>query len=84
MYGAMLIDKGTRTGVSILYVSVPRCSKRCIIVRISERVNGDSNDMAVEQGRRKKTPTLNWMESTGGRRLIESRLLASWETLPHF
>jgi hypothetical protein len=24
----MLIDKGTRTGVSILYVSVPRCSKR--------------------------------------------------------
>ena len=29
VYGAMLIDKGTRTGVSILYVSDPRCSKRC-------------------------------------------------------
>ena len=29
VYWAMLIDDGTRTGVSILYVSAPRCSKRC-------------------------------------------------------
>ena len=33
----MLIDKGTRTGVSILYVSVPRCSKRC-----HGRISGDT------------------------------------------
>ena len=31
VYGAMLIEEGTRTGVSILYVSVPRCSKRCAV-----------------------------------------------------
>lgn len=31
VYGAMLIDEGTRTGVSILYVSAPRCSKRCVV-----------------------------------------------------
>jgi hypothetical protein len=29
VYCAKLIDDGTRTGVSILYVSFPRCSKRC-------------------------------------------------------
>ena len=31
VYWAMLIDDGTRTGVSILYVSAPRCSKRCAV-----------------------------------------------------
>ena len=29
VYDAIFIDTGTRTGVSILYVSNPRCSKRC-------------------------------------------------------
>jgi hypothetical protein len=29
VYDAIFIDTGTRTGVSILYVSDPRCSKRC-------------------------------------------------------
>jgi hypothetical protein len=33
VYGAKFIDTGTRTGVSILYVSVPRCSKRCRRIR---------------------------------------------------
>ena len=73
VYGAMLMDEGTRTGVSILYVSVPRCSKRCAV-----RVNAY---LFVKSG---GPLTLNWTESTGGRRLIESRLFASCETLPHF
>jgi hypothetical protein len=29
VYDAIFIETGTRTGVSILYVSDPRCSKRC-------------------------------------------------------
>jgi len=69
VYDAMFIDTGTRTGVSILYVSDPRCSKRCrwdsSLVQISFVLYG------------KEDETLNWMESTGGSRLIESRLLAS-------
>jgi hypothetical protein len=65
----MFIDTGTRTGVSILYVSVPRCSKRC------GRTHHFSQILFVLGG--KEDETLNWMESTGGSRLIESRLLAS-------
>ena len=68
VYGAMFIDTGTRTGVSILYVSVPRCSKRCHEIIVSQT--------SLDIGR-KEDETLNWMESTGGSRLIESRLLAS-------
>ena len=64
----MFIDTGTRTGVSILCVSVPRCSKRCHGLIVSQ------TSLGIGQ---KEDETLNWMESTGGSRLIESRLLAS-------
>jgi len=36
VYGAMLIDNGTRTGVSILCVSVPRCSAVRVKVYLRE------------------------------------------------
>jgi len=41
VYGAMFNDTGTRTGVSILYVSVPRCSKRCPRMRHQQNTISD-------------------------------------------